>query len=1186
MHRPGIITPPRYPRISGGFILVSVLLIIALATLLVVVASMMAQIERRAAANSTKLDQARGNALFALDVALNQIQTEAGPDQRITARAEILDDTPATTNVTGVNQPYWTGVWKTGTNSLDVGANPQRAISLGSTSPTNSQIAANAAWLISGTNGNALTFTGATNGTTRDAVVIAGNYGAGANNVIAPLVQISTSTSTNGAYAYWVSDEGVKAKVNMSDPTLGVSAAADPSRSQLHFFASQASAGHKGVSAFGGTDVRSDPNLSKITTLQSLANLSGSPAFSGTNASRFSPDVTVVSRSVLADVRRGGLKKDLTAALEDLTAFSALRANYGNGAEMVYRSASAAGLTTPPIDTGVTPPTDGLLWQNLYFHYNAYKAAMPAPAALSGTPTPVTPTSSGNPAALPQVQSFRAYSLSLGGSTTKVGNLLPIPIAYRVDVAMSSYQDAGGWKLRLHYYPQMVLWNPYSVRLSTAAFQFQRNIAAFSGAGSYNPTSPTITSMRIVSTTGAITTTGPYFRVNQTTAGAGRLTLRTQSGASAVLEPGETRVFALDQDALLGSPQLAISFANLVSNPNMSADFSQQCDVLAGADPVTGVSTGVPFSTPDPNTLINVNLAAASLRCQNVDTFVVPRQLKWPGNDGDVRYLAGGGWDLAAAVSPWNASLQIQQLNGAPRRIIGFYVRQKGLLASSGPNTYSNSAAAVPVFMGNAATVTPIEDAFSYAWQEVYLSPLGSLYQNGQTDVQITPSGSNWETSFGNESAGVGAPGTRVVLRDVPNQPLVSLGQFMHMPAINFRSIGTFEVLGMGSMFVGGSYASPVIATTSNASAVPLGTVGGGAPNNKLFLDDSFLANEALFDRFFFSTVPPQSLAPGTIYPATWTEFNTANSGSILSDVSKPLLNSRMKPYFANGTAPQMADLRNPEKAAANLLLDGGFNVNSTSVDAWKAFLAGLSGNDLRIWDATQKAAVSESPGSGTPFSRFWSASGRTTANQLWSGLRVLSDNELTELATRIVEQVKLRGPFLSLADFLNRRLGAAGPLTRAGTLQAAIDTTIPDINASVKAFGTTVNAAAPPEANKIPNLIPANMTDSGGNTWNTTIGVPGYLMQQDLVQPLSPAMTVRSDTFLVRTYGEVRNPKSGIIEGRVWGEAVVQRTPELTDPSQDPEVNQATINTNTVNAAFGRRFKVVSFRWLNDDEI
>ncbi len=1166
-----MLLPPTLPTSATletrhkGFVLVSVLLIVALATVLVVVASMMSQIERRAAANSAKIEQARGNALFALDVALNQLQREAGPDQRVTARAEILDSDAATTNVEGVAQQYWAGVWKTGTNGLDVvnSGTPQRQISLGSTSPTLAQKATNAVWLVSGTNAtyNPITYTGVTSGTNANAVILAKNLGPSPTNVVVPLVPMQSGSGTNGAYAYWVSDEGVKAKVNLADPTLGASASGDPSLSQAHFFAPQATAGHKGITAFNGTDVRADTNLPKVTTLQSLARLSSAPAFGGTNAALFSPDTTVVSRGVLSDVRRGGLKKDLTAGLENTASFTTLMSSYGNGASMLYRSASSEGLTVPVVDTGVTPSTDGLFWQNLFFHYNSYKGSMPTPVAVSGSPTPVTPTGSGNPATLPQVQSFRAYSVSVSGQTAKLGSLMPTPIAYRVDIALSSYQSGGTWKLRLHYYPQLVLWNPYSVRLTFPSYQFRRDVGAFATAGT-----PTTLTLTIAGTALAPVVLNP-------TPSSGRLQLQTRLGDCATLEPGETRVFALDADTSKSTVIDAVTFTDLVSNANMSADYSQYSDVPGFA------------GTPTGSDKVNAALSQLKLRCQNIDTFAIPSSLKWPRNDGSVRYLASGGWDISAAASAWDPNLQIQQLNGAPRRIIGFYVRQKGLLPSSSTNIYSNAGSSIPLGMGNSATLTPIDDAFSFAWQEVYLSPLGTLYQNGQTDVQIAPSGSYWETSFGSESAGVAAPGMRFILRDVPSQPLISLGQFMHMPAINFWSIGSYQLLGMGSLFVGGSCASPVIATDANARAIQLGTAGGSTANMKLFLDDSFLSNEALFDRFFFSTVPPSGLtAGGTTYPTTWTAFNAANSGSSLADATKPLLNARMKPYFKDGIAPKMADLRDVEKAAANLMLDGAFNINSTSVPAWRAFLGGLSGNDIRLWDATQKTAGLISPGTGTPVSRFWSGSGRTASNQPWSGLRVLSDSELTELATRIVEQVKTRGPFLSMADFLNRRLGPTDALTRCGTLQSAIDTMTPDINAAAKAVGVTVNATSPPEANRVPDLIPANMKDAKGNTWSTALGIPGYLMQQDLVQAFSPAMVARSDTFLVRAYGQVRNPRSGAIEGLAWAEAVVQRIPELVDSSQAAETAPASLNTT--NQTLGRRFKVVSFRWLNENEI
>lgn len=1205
---------------ESAFVLVAVLLVVALATILVVVTSMMAQIERTAAANGAKVEQARANALFALDVALNQLQTSAGPDQRITARAEIFDTNSIVLRTDVVKQPLWTGVWKTGTNQLDAGSQPQRSLSFGSATPDAAQKAASATWLVSGQSPlDPRTFVGGGNGTSATSALLATKPGTNAINVEVPLVLMRNGAATNGAYAYWVSDEGLKAKVNIQDPTYKVRPDADPSLSQAHFTSLQGVGTSKGIlGSNNSNDLRDQAaGLPKVTTPESLRLLDSSIA----NIGALKPDATTVSWGVFADVRRGGLRKDLTAILENPSVYASFTANttYGYGSQMIYRTKPTYGLVVPApasptvapfydsVDqSGTNPPVDGVSWFSLYGFYNSYKRTMPAPTGLGSGGT--APTSSGSPSTMPFEASQRVYSET---GPVRDGFLMPTPVAFRLDIAISSYNSAVGgtpnWKLRLHYYPQLVLHNPYSVRLPVTNFQIERRIGAFNTAGSYgNATgtaagaSASLTVMRVLSTTAGNTTTGPWFKVNQTPSSvAGRFTLRNKAG-DCVLDPGETRVFALDaDDRTSATPAQAITFSDLVSNPNMSPDYSRQCDVLTAAtsgqanDGDNGISNGPPFATSDPSTTIRVELKNALLRLQNIDTFVLPNTLRWPASDSSRVMTGGGGSNLAAAAGSW-ATVRIDQLTN-PRRVIGFYIRQKGLRPSSSIYSYSNANNTIPLYMGNFAALSPVDDNFSYVWREIYLSPFGGLYQNGQTDVNISPSGSFWETSIGDESVGVAGAASRRVLRDVPTQPLLSIGQFMHMSATRYtNSTGDYAAYGTGSMFVGGSLASPGIPTDYNALAQIQGYTGTN-PQRTIYTDDSFLANEALFDRYFFSTVPPSGAAPsGTTWPSAWTAFNSANSGSRMSDFSKPLLNSRIKPYTPRGVAPLMADLRDADKAAANLLLDGAFNVNSTSVEAWKAFLAGASGNEIRLWDAASRSAQTVATTSGTPFSRFWSASSATAANTLWSGLRILSNSELNELAQRIVTEVKLRGPFLSLADFLNRRLGPnSTPENRCGALQAAIDKTNPNLNATIKQSGVAVNASIPTEAGnngtygivpRAPYLLPENMKDASGSPWNTALGVPGYLMQQDIVQTIAPAIAARSDTFVVRTYGENRNPRTGKIEGKAWGEAVVQRLPDLVDGSQASETAAASLNST--NQTLGRRFKVVSFRWLNENEV
>jgi hypothetical protein len=73
----------------------------------------------------------------------------------------------------------------------------------------------------------------------------------------------------------------------------------------------------------------------------------------------------------------------------------------------------------------------------------------------------------------------------------------------------------------------------------------------------------------------------------------------------------------------------------------------------------------------------------------------------------------------------------------------------------------------------------------------------------------------------------------------------------------------------------------------------------------------------------------------------------------------------------------------------------------------------------------------------------------------------------------------------------------------------------------------------------------------------------------------------------VIRGYGDHRDTASGKIVAKAWCEAVVRRTAEYVDPSDEATVlpSAATLVSET-NARFGRRFQIVSFRWLSPDEI
>jgi hypothetical protein len=95
--------------------------------------------------------------------------------------------------------------------------------------------------------------------------------------------------------------------------------------------------------------------------------------------------------------------------------------------------------------------------------------------------------------------------------------------------------------------------------------------------------------------------------------------------------------------------------------------------------------------------------------------------------------------------------------------------------------------------------------------------------------------------------------------------------------------------------------------------------------------------------------------------------------------------------------------------------------------------------------------------------------------------------------------------------------------------------------------------------------------------------GIPGYVKQADILTPIAPLLSVRSDTFVVRGYGE-KLDSTGRVTARAWCEAVVTRGADFVDKSDD--ATKLPGELKPVNQAFGRRFEIVSFRWLDPSEV
>ena len=428
---------------------------------------------------------------------------------------------------------------------------------------------------------------------------------------------------------------------------------------------------------------------------------------------------------------------------------------------------------------------------------------------------------------------------------------------------------------------------------------------------------------------------------------------------------------------------------------------------------------------------------------------------------------------------------------------------------------------------------------------------------------------------------------------EIPSGPLQAIADFRRSNALASPYLPAFV------QPIGNSYASPLIATTTASQAAQ-----AGMPNYEL-LDHSVLANYALYDRTYFSTLAPVGTASAV---AGFTDFMNGKkplrsqvfqaylpAGKTVADVQSELFQSNGKPAVSAY-----------KLAAQYQMVKGPFNVNSTRVQAWKAMLSSMNHSQLNtLW--AKSGTLATTPSSAIPIPAMTLHNGSATngtfavadiddqAGNQWNGYREFSDADIETLATEIVKQVRLRGPFLSMSEFVNRRIGADSELTRRGALQNAIDDSKLNSDRLTEAF---FKGQSPVEAGHVSDENLYGFKTPSAATGNPAAGAPGWLSQADILKILEPAATVRSDTFVIRTCGEATDGAGNVV-ARAYAEAVVQRIPEYVNPSDPaaakvPNPNAPAVApdplTPPLNAAeniiFGRRFEMINFKWLSANEI
>ncbi len=430
---------------------------------------------------------------------------------------------------------------------------------------------------------------------------------------------------------------------------------------------------------------------------------------------------------------------------------------------------------------------------------------------------------------------------------------------------------------------------------------------------------------------------------------------------------------------------------------------------------------------------------------------------------------------------------------------------------------------------------------------------------------------------------------SRLIVSEIPLRPMASL---IELQSWNPKGTNPYPPLSMN--LIGNSDATPLIPQNQ---VLPARLTPSSLANN-LVHDDAYCANHLLFDDWFFSSIAPLPYGLGGNADK---DMATVYREFLSGDLQLPNRAYQPIPEDRGLTSQEIDDLvdevtDSPDgdgwlKVASRLEVEGMFNVNSTSVEAWKALLGHAKSfdqiamhgeNSVVAADTTDKHPITRgtiatdveagaAPGFGAAFAN---------ASE-YTGHRGLTDAQVEELAEKVVEQVRLRGPFLSLSEFINRQLSNDTDLALAGAIQSALNNLQDDPMAELRNPANGLSDVAMDDNDlKIRTVRYAFPEAAEGDS---AYGAPGWIRQADILRPIAPILTVRDDTFTIRAYGDALDA-NGNVEARAWCEAVVKRTrnfAESTDPADSIDAP-----TDPANTRFGRKYEMISFRWLNATEV
>jgi hypothetical protein len=1184
----------RSVRVRGGFTLVITIMLMVLIAVLAVAMLSLSVISLRTSGQAQALSVAQNNARLGLMLAIGDLQSSLGPDKAISAKASVVHDTPGQPHMLGAWQGYG---WKAPDGAPPVSTTKQTKFLRWLTSSRDLQAREQLAYAASDIGS--------------DTVFLVNSKHTGVLPDINPEIKAQRVPlavgSMKGGLAYAVADESMKAPVSMEDnKALDLTGnyaerVAAPAACPKVLHKSLALKTPARVITLGTAEIDLEAEKKEVRA-------------------RYQ-DLTTGSYGLLTDPVNGGLKTDLTPLMELGTA---------------VKSADVWVSEGPYFTTNDGAPS----WDFLRSYHQLYRRA----------------TSVGTPTIL--LASNTAELKPITGSVGQIikpttASVLPVIAKLQILFSMVSHYHHIGDRVNYHdsqavpvgninhavphlvYEAFVTLYNPYDVQIELPSlrvrisdppvgFQFMKHDLQAARDSWYRQEYAS-GEFQGLARQHIQTEHNPDARKYFTLHLKGKTTGGTPGGNIKLL-PGEVKVFSpyVENNWTWGvetaggyNPRVFFDW-----NANTSlGNWDKRSDNQFGVDAISGLDFRAGLQTDhmsygggrDSSSRYDFENATGwgwgflSMRLTDDVTVKCKAQrcvtdVSLP--DFRVDLLAGVNTDVASdLLRTYEFKFKDVAVELGSTSVITRRYKNKDILQTPDDPSPGGKSPFAILTMSAKTTRDKRDDSKSWLHNNFNIegarqdtTKIGNAAQSYDVRLEEVQSYNTYPGVEFDPATGRGFFGAKATSADgvsvvpmyrVPLQPAASLGAWI---AGNLVTTSQFPRVNYP---LGNSHAHPMVPSNGFSAPSPM------AAGQKV-LDHSYLMNAALWDRFFFSSAADNNS----------TIISTKRSRSqVLTDfftLDKPMLNNRLTPVRTAESATQLATkvngftpLEQSQQFARYAMIKNPFNVNSDSVSAWRAILASLRDHSVKGWNNStftnaDKTAFTRH---GTPVvGSSDDANPNNTVNALgqirWAGYRSLTDAQIESLANKIVAEIRLnaktdKAPSLSLGEFINRRLGAASEVhALKGILQTAID----------QSGVNTANHAKDSQINAVPAAIrTTGVPNTDALLGNTADGAPPILTQGDLLTGLAPIITVRGDTFTIRSYGESRTPDGKSVMARVWCEATVQRLVDYVDSTNVPQDRDLSGVTNDksgvkdlspTNKKFGRRFIITSFRWLSPTEV